>query len=71
MSAHSTTLVTAAMLDSVGRFVANVGVPAAITFFLLSQITPRLDTLATLQAQANTNLAIIGASCGTRPYLSP
>jgi hypothetical protein len=66
----STALITATMLDSAGRFIANVGVPAAITFFLLSQITPRLDSIATLQAAANTNLAIIGASCGRVPSVA-
>lgn len=70
-SPASTALITATMLDSAGRFIANVGVPAAITFFLLSQITPRLDALAVLQTQANTNLAIIGASCGARPLIGP
>jgi len=54
---------TAAMLDSMGRFVSNVGVPAAITFFLLSQLTPRLDNISTLQTQANTQLTIIASSC--------
>ena len=57
-------LMTAALLDSLGRFVGNVGVPAAIAFFILYQITPRLDQLATLQTAANTQLTIIGASCG-------
>jgi hypothetical protein len=63
---------TAALLDSLGRFIANVGVPAAIAFFILYQITPRLDQLATLSTQANTQLTIIGASCA-RPIadLSP
>jgi len=32
---HSHVLGTAAFLDAIGRFVSNVGVPAAITFFLL------------------------------------
>lgn len=61
---------TAAALDSIGRFVANVGVPAAITFFMLSQLTPRLDAIATNQAQTNTQLAIFSASCGAVPRLS-
>lgn len=52
------------MLDSIGRFVSNVGVPAAIAFFILNQISPKLDTIATLQTQANTELTIISASCG-------
>jgi len=66
----STGLGTAAALDSMGRFVANVGVPAAITFFMLSQLTPRLDTIAANQAQTNTQLAIFSASCGSRPAIS-
>lgn len=65
-------LMTAALLDSLGRFVANVGVPAAIAFFILYQITPRLDQLAILQTTANTQLTIIGASCGRPvPELAP
>lgn len=60
---------TAAALDSIGRFIANVGVPAAIAFFILSQLTPRLDVIASNQVATNTNLAIIGASCGTRPFV--
>lgn len=70
MSTQQTALVTAAMLDSAGRFIANVGVPAAITFFLLSQITPRLDAIATNQIGTTTQLAIIGASCGARATLA-
>jgi hypothetical protein len=58
------------MLDSAGRFIANVGVPAAITFFMLSQLTPRLDAIATAQQQTNTQLAIFSASCGGRQTLS-
>jgi len=53
----------AVVLDSAGRFVANVGVPAAIAFFILYQITPRLDQMTALGAQTNTQLAVIGASC--------
>lgn len=71
MSAGNT-LLTAALLDSMGRFIGNVGVPAAIAFFILYQITPRLDQLAVLQTAANTQLTIIGASCGrSAPSLSP
>lgn len=69
---HNSTLGTAAMLDAVGRFVSNVGVPAAIAFFILYQITPRLDQLAVLSTQANTQLTIIGASCARPvPELAP
>lgn len=67
MTMPSAALGTAAALDSIGRFVANVGVPAAITFFMLSQLTPRLDAIATNQAQTNTQLAVFSASCGGRP----
>jgi hypothetical protein len=62
---------TAALLDSVSRFIGNVGVPAAIAFFILYQITPRLDQLATLQAAANTQLTVIGATCGNNGRTSP
>jgi hypothetical protein len=65
------TLVTAALVDSLGRFIGNVGVPAAIAFFILYQITPRLDQLATLQTQANTQLTVIGATCGQPQRGSP
>lgn len=73
MESVSTTpvaLSAAALLDSSGRFIANVGVPAAITFFLLSQITPRLDTIASNQLATTTQLAVIAATCGARPALS-
>lgn len=70
MSIGSQGLGTAAALDSIGRFVANVGVPAAITFFMLSQITPRLDAIAANQSQTNTQLAIFSASCGSRPAIA-
>lgn len=66
----STALAAAATLDSAGRFIANVGVPAAITFFMLSQLTPRLDTIAANQQQTNTQLAVFSASCGVRPSLA-
>ena len=64
----STTLGTAAMLDSIGRFVANVGVPAAIAFLVLWQLTPKLDQMVVLQTQTNTQLAILGTSCAPRSY---
>lgn len=60
---------TAAALDSIGRFIANVGVPAAIAFYILAQLTPRLDIIATNQVATNTNLAIMGATCGGRPFI--
>ena len=66
----STTLGTAALLDSVGRFISNVGVPAAIAFFVLYQVTPRLDQLSTLQTQANTELTVIAATCNQMPRTS-
>ena len=69
---HSHVLGTAAFLDAIGRFVSNVGVPAAITFFLLSQLTPRLDQQATLLTQANTQLTIMASTgCGTRQQVVP
>lgn len=55
---------TAAMIDAIGRFVSNVGVPAAIAFLLLSQLSPRLDQQSTMLAQANTELTIIASRCG-------
>lgn len=67
----STTLGTAALMDSMGRFISNVGVPAAITFFLLSQLSPRLDQQSTLLAQANTELTIIASTCGQTRQVVP
>jgi hypothetical protein len=63
----STVLGTAAMLDSVGRFTSNVGVPAAIALFVLWQIGPKLDAVALEQRQTNTELTVIGASCLSGP----
>jgi hypothetical protein len=73
MTVTSATLVSAAALDAVGRFVGNVGVPAAIAFFILAQITPRLDVIASNQVSSNTNLAVIAATCSGRtlPYVTP
>lgn len=59
----STTLMNVAALDAIGRVVGNVGVPAAIAFFILWQITPRLDAMNTALASSNVQLAVIGASC--------
>ena len=73
----STSLGTAAMLDSVGRFTSNVGVPAAIALFVLWQIGPKLDAVSLELRQTNTQLTVISASCftsiPTRPsgYIGP
>lgn len=67
----SSSLGTAALIDSIGRFVSNVGVPAAIALVLLWQFTPRLDRIGDLQAQQNTQLAIVTATCGQRPLAYP
>lgn len=67
----STTLATAAMLDSVGRFTSNVGVPAAIALLVLWQITPKLDAVALEQRETNTQLTVIASTCGiARPTIS-
>jgi hypothetical protein len=67
----STVLGTAAMLDSVGRFTSNVGVPAAIALFVVWQISPRLDAVALEQRQTNTQLTVLSASCFTsRPTIT-
>jgi len=60
---HSGVLGTAAMVDSLGRFIANVGVPATIALFILYQITPRLDRIADGQASSTAQLAFIQATC--------
>lgn len=66
----STTLATAAMLDSVGRFTANVGVPAAIAMFIIWQIGPKLDAVALEQRETNTQLTVIASTCGlARPTI--
>ena len=59
------------MLDAVIRFVSNVGVPAAIAFFILSQIEPRLDAQNLLLAQTNTTLTVMASTgCGpVRPTI--
>lgn len=58
-------------IEALVRMVGNVGVPAVLLFYLLSTLTPRLDTIAMNVAASNTQLAIIGASCGgPRPALS-
>jgi len=65
------------MLDSVGRFTSNVGVPAAIALFVLWQIGPKLDAVSLELRQTNTQLTVISASCfnpvTTRPsgYIGP
>jgi len=51
------------MLDSVGRFTSNVGVPAAIALFVLWQIGPKLDAVSLELRQTNTQLTVISASC--------
>ena len=61
----SQSLGTAALLDSMGRFVSNVGVPAAIAFFVLNQIGPKLDVVALEQRQTNTQLAVLSVTCTT------
>lgn len=63
MATASTTIITATMLDSIGRFISNVGVPAAIAFFILWQIGPRLDQMVVLQTQSNTELTILASTC--------
>ncbi len=60
----SQALGTAAMLDSVGRFTSNVGVPAAIAMFVLWQVGPKLDAVALEQRETNTQLTVIASTCG-------
>lgn len=65
----SSVLGTAAMVDSLGRFIANVGVPATIALLILYQITPRLDRIADNQSAASGQLLLIAASC-SRPAIA-
>jgi hypothetical protein len=51
------------MVDAMGRFIANVGVPATIALFILYQITPRLDRIADGQSASTAQLAFIQATC--------
>ena len=67
----STSLGTAALLDSIGRFVSNVGVPAAIAFLVLWQLTPKLDQMVVQQTQTNTQLAVLSVSCGPARFPTP
>ncbi len=62
---------TAAMVDSLGRFIANVGVPAVIALLILYQITPRLDRIADGQSASAAQLTLIAATCSGRPYVLP
>lgn len=59
----NSSLGTAAMLDAVGRFVANVGVPAAIAFFILYQLTPRLDAMNQSLTTLTTQMTVYSATC--------
>jgi hypothetical protein len=59
----SQALGTAAMLDAVGRFVSNVGVPAAIAFFILYQLTPRLDSINQSLTTLTTQMTVTTALC--------
>lgn len=58
------TLTTAAMVDSLSRFIGNVGVPATIALFILYQITPRLDRIADQGAASSAQLTMVLATCG-------
>lgn len=70
MSVSGNSPVTSNLVDTIGRFVANVGVPAAMAFFILYQITPRLDTTNSQLAQLQTSMAVNTASC-TRTVVGP
>lgn len=68
----SISLANAAAIDSIGRLISNVGVPAVFALVLLWQITPRLDRVGDLLAAQNTSLAVLQASCaGARPLTGP
>ncbi len=70
MAIPSQGLMTAALLDSLGRFIGNVGVPAAIALLVLWQTTPRLDAMNTSLAQIQTTLQVETVACA-RPVVSP
>jgi len=62
---------TAALLDSLGRFIGNVGVPAAIALLVLWQITPRLDTIAVETAQLQTAIQVESITCSQQRNTTP
>lgn len=57
-------LQTVAGIDALSRAIGNVGVPAAMVFVLLWQITPRLDSQTQALQQLVTAVAINTATCG-------
>lgn len=59
------------MLDSVGRFVSNVGVPAAIAFFILYQLTPRLDSMNQSLTTLTTQMTVYSATCSALTVRPP
>jgi hypothetical protein len=61
MASHHTASLS--LVDALSRFVANVGVPAAIAFFVLYQVTPRLDAQTQAVTNLNTQLAVISVAC--------
>lgn len=67
----SATLMNIGALDAISRAIGNVGVPAAIAFLILWQITPRLDQQSTLLTQLNTSVAVQSAVCGQSRGTSP
>lgn len=60
---HSGTLQSIAGIDAISRAAGNVGVPAAIAFLVLWQVTPRLDQQTIALQQLNTAVAVQTAAC--------
>lgn len=60
---NSAVLMNVAALDAISRAVGNVGVPAAIAFLVLWQVTPRLDAQTIALQQLNTAVAVQTAAC--------
>jgi len=61
----SNSIASITLSEAFVRLVSNVGIPAAIAFFMLSQLEPRIDAQSVLLAQANTTLTVIATTgCG-------
>lgn len=57
--------------DAVGRFIGQIGVPAAIAFFVLSQLIPRIDHGIAVADHVDAELQFLAArGCGPPPILS-
>lgn len=56
---------TAGLYDTWAQLVANVGVPAAIAFFVLFQLGPRIDDGIRIADRVDGELNILAANCSS------